>query len=83
MVMFNQTMYSVVESAGPAQPVVVLSNPSATPFNVTVTSTDGSATGEYCSILSNYLFYNGMANMLQEEVLIMALDHTRSHFLLE
>ena len=52
--MFNETMYSVIESAGPAQPVLVLSNPSATSFDVTVTSTDGSATGEFCSILINY-----------------------------
>ena len=52
--MFEQPMYSVNESAGPAQPVLVLSNPSSTPFNVTVTNTDGSATGEYCSILINY-----------------------------
>ena len=52
--MFNDTMYSVVEGAGPAQPVLVLSNPSATDFNVTVNSTDGSATGEYSSILINY-----------------------------
>ena len=52
--MFNQTMYSVIENAGPAQPVLVLSNPSSIEFNVTVTSTDGSATGEYCSILINY-----------------------------
>ena len=48
-VMFNQTVYSVTEGNGPAQPVLVLSNPSSTQFNVTVTSTDGSATGEYCS----------------------------------
>ena len=53
-VMFEQPMYSVNESAGPAQPVLVLSGPSSTPFNVTVNSTDGSATGEYCSILINY-----------------------------
>ena len=52
--MFNQTLYSVIESAGPTQPVLVLSNPSSIAFNVTVTSTDGSATGEYCSILINY-----------------------------
>ena len=54
MVMFNQTVYSVIESTGPAQPVLVLSNPSSIAFDVTVTSTDGSATGEYCSILINY-----------------------------
>ena len=53
-VMFNETMYFVAENAGPAQPVLVLSNPSSTTFNVTVTNTDGSATGEYCSILINY-----------------------------
>ena len=52
--MFSQTMYSVDESAGPAQPVLVLSNPSSTSIDVTVTNTDGSATGEYCSILINY-----------------------------
>ena len=48
--MFNQTMYSVNESAGPAQPVLVLSRASPTPISVQVTNTDGSATGEYCSI---------------------------------
>ncbi len=52
-------MYSVDEDAGPAKPVLVLSNPSSMEFNVTVTNTDGSATGgstigEYCSILTNY-----------------------------
>ena len=52
--MFNQTMYSVVEGAGPAQPVLVLSGPSSMTITVNVTSTDGSATGEYCSILINY-----------------------------
>ena len=55
-VMFNQSTYSVVEDAGPAQPVLVLSNPSSMTFTVNVTNTDGSATGEYCygSILINY-----------------------------
>ena len=56
-------------------------------FNVTVYNTDGSATvgstiGEYYSILIAYYYYNGMTNMLQEEVLIMLLDHILSHFLL-
>ena len=54
IVSFEQPTYSVNESAGPAPPVLVLSNPSATPFDVMVTNTDGSATGEYCSILINY-----------------------------
>ena len=53
-VMFNQSMYSVNEDAGPAQPVLVISNPSSTDITVQVTNTDGSATGEYCSILINY-----------------------------
>ena len=53
-VMFNQTMYSVIEDAGPARPVLVLSNPSSFEFSVNVTNTDGSATGKYCSNLINY-----------------------------
>ena len=53
-VMFNQSMYSVNEDAGPVQPVLVISNPSSTDITVQVTNTDGSATGEYCSILINY-----------------------------
>ena len=78
--MFSQSTYSVDEDDGPAQPVLVLSNPSATDITVRVTSTDGTATGEYCGILINY---NGMTNMLQEEVWIILLDYTLSHFLLE
>ena len=53
-VMFNQTMYSVVENAGPAQPVLVLSNPSSFTTVVEVFNTDGSSTGKYCNILINY-----------------------------
>ena len=49
-VMFSETTYSVNEDAGPAQPVLVLSSPSSTDITVQVTNTDGSATGEYCSI---------------------------------
>ena len=45
--MFNQSTYSVDENDGPAQPVLVLSNPSSMSFDVIVTNTDGSATGEY------------------------------------
>ena len=52
--MFSETMYSVNENAGPAQPVLVLSNPSTTPITVRVANTDGTASGEYCSILINY-----------------------------
>ena len=53
-VTFNQTTYSVDEDDGPAQPEFVLSNPSSTDITVQVNSSDGSATGEYCSILINY-----------------------------
>ena len=53
--MFEQTTYSVNESAGPAQPVLILSGPSTMPINVTVTNTDGSATGEYCSIFNTIM----------------------------
>ena len=52
--MFSQTTYSVDEDAGPSQPTLVLSKPSATAITVQVTSGGGSATGEYCSILINY-----------------------------
>ena len=52
--MFNQSMYSVNEDAGPVQPVLVISNPSSTDITVQVTNTDGLATGEYYSILINY-----------------------------
>ena len=47
-------MYRVDEDAGAAQPVLMLSNPSSMTITVNVTSTEGSATGEYCSILINY-----------------------------
>ena len=53
-VMFSQTMYSVDESAGTAQIGLVLSEPPTTATTVQVFNTDGSATGEYCSILINY-----------------------------
>ena len=52
--MFNQTMYSINEDAGPAQPVLVLSGPSSTDTTVEMFNTDGLATGDYCSILINY-----------------------------
>ena len=51
---FGQRTYSVDEDDGPAQPTLVLSDPSTTAITVEGTSSDGSATGEYCSILINY-----------------------------
>ena len=53
-VRFTETMYSVNEGAGPAQIGVELSGESASDTVVQVFNTDGSATGEYCSILINY-----------------------------
>ena len=53
-VMFSETTYNVDENAGPARPELVLSNPSSFDTTVQVFNTDGSATGEYCSILINY-----------------------------
>ena len=43
---FNQSTYSVDEDDGPAQPVLVLSNPSSTDITVQVGSNDITATGE-------------------------------------
>ena len=43
---FTQSTYSVDEDDGPAQPVLVLSNPSSTDVTISVFSTDGSATGK-------------------------------------
>ena len=53
-VMFTETMYSVNEGDGSAQIGLVLSGPLSTDTTVQVFTTDGSATGEYCSILINY-----------------------------
>ena len=43
---FTQSTYSVDEDDGPAQPVLVLSNPSSADVTISVFSTDGSATGK-------------------------------------
>ena len=43
---FNQSTYNVDEDDGPAQPVLVLSNPSSTDITISLFSTDGSATGK-------------------------------------
>ena len=46
--MFAKATYSVDENGGPAQPVLVLTGPSTTNISVmiTVSSSDGSATGK-------------------------------------
>ena len=45
-VTFNQSMYSFTEDDGPAQPVLVLSNPSSTDITVQVTDIGNTATSE-------------------------------------
>ena len=44
---FKQSAYGVDEDNGPAQPILVLSNPLSTDIIVQVNATDGSATGQY------------------------------------
>ena len=44
-VTFSQTTYSVDEDDGPAQPVLVLSNPSSTNITVQVITSDVTAKG--------------------------------------
>ena len=45
-VSFNQSTYSVNEDAGPAQPVLVLSNPSSTDITVQVRDNENTATSK-------------------------------------
>ena len=52
--MFSQTTYNVDEDGGFVQIGLVLSGPSSTDTVVQVFNTDGTATGEYCSILIKY-----------------------------
>ena len=52
--MFSETTYSVNEGDGSVEIGLVLSGKSSTATTVQVFNTDGSATGEYCSILINY-----------------------------
>ena len=49
-VSFDRSAYGVDEDNGPAQPVLVLSNPLSTDIIVQVNATDGSATGQYLTV---------------------------------
>ena len=51
--MFSQSAYSVNENAGPAQPAIVLSNPSSTAFTIQVREAPGTATSEQTIISIN------------------------------
>ena len=53
-VMLTEMMYNVDEDGGSVQIGLVLSNTLSTDVTVQVSNTDGSATGEYCSISINY-----------------------------
>ena len=50
--MFDQSAYNVNENAGPVQPVVLISEPLSIDITVQIITIDGSATGEYYSILA-------------------------------
>ena len=52
--MFNQSVYSVNEDEGAVQLVLILTSPPSTDVIVEVFNTDGSATGDYCSIFISY-----------------------------
>ena len=49
-VSFKRPVYGVDEDNGPAQPVLVLSNPLSHDIIVQVNATDGTATGQYCKV---------------------------------
>ena len=46
IIIFSKSKYSIDEDAGPAQPVLVLSNPPSTNITVQVRSNNITATGE-------------------------------------
>jgi len=48
---FNESTYIVGEDEGPAQPVLVLNNPSSTDITVVVTDSSGSGNNSIISIL--------------------------------
>ena len=69
--MFSETMYSVNESAGPAQPVLVLSGPSSMNITVEVRNAGGNATSEWTDIV----IININSNLTQV-VWITVLEYT-------
>ena len=78
--MFEQPTYNVTENAGPARPVLVLSNPSSMEFNVIVFNTDGSAMGEYCSVCRHSRFRGIQLSMLQNERQEISCQNTSMRF---
>lgn len=53
---FEKPAYSIDENDGAIHPVLTLSNPVSKDMTVKVLSSDGSANGEYMSLLKNNLF---------------------------
>ena len=70
---FNQSTYIVNENDQLVQPVLVLNDSLATDITVQVMTSDITATGDYINIIIINMF---MVLILQEEVLIITLDHT-------
>ena len=58
---FNQSTYRVNEDDGPAQPVLVLSNPSSTDITVQVNDTNGPAAGKWSNIIKKWCSYDNIA----------------------
>ena len=48
---FSESTYDVDENDGPAQPVLVLSGPSATAFTVQIRDNEGTASSEQTNII--------------------------------
>ena len=71
---FAESMYSVNENDGVLQPVLVLSESSSTNITITVEADDITATGKI-SVVTQAMWYV-IVIILQEEVLIIILDHT-------
>jgi len=64
-VCFNQSTYTVDEDDGPAQPVLVLSNPLSTDITVQVNNSDDTARGiSYSRIVVLYIGIMEVSNFL-------------------
>jgi len=62
-VTFERTAYSVNEGDGPAQPVLVLSNPSSTNITVQVRDTKNTATSEWSNIITKINIRNNVTGI--------------------
>ena len=78
-VSFSQSTYSVKEGDRLLQPTLILNSSLSTSFTMRVRDKSITATGKYIIIVTNVF----IIIILQEKMLIINLDHTTSHFLLE